>query len=188
MQDVLKAQYRREYNPQYPYTSRKRPQSHFGRKKSQIGWNSQFYRANTIGQRVIMVGGGLVGCETARHPAKTGHIVTVIEMLERLAHESYGMYSEALLLEMEKYHITAKARTRCLEITSTGIKVENGDGTRGFIAADTVVYALGMKANSTAELRAAAEGIPVYEIGDCVRMAKVIDATEEGFMAAMKIV
>jgi hypothetical protein len=45
-----------------------------------------------------------------------------------------------------------------------------------------------MKANSTAELRAAAGGVPVYEIGDCVRAAKVVDATEEGFMAAMKII
>jgi 2,4-dienoyl-CoA reductase-like NADH-dependent reductase (Old Yellow Enzyme family)/thioredoxin reductase len=144
--------------------------------------------ANKIGKRVIMVGGGLVGCETGLHLAKTGHIVTIIEMLERLANESFGMYREALMLEMEKCQVTSKVRTRCIEITSSGVRVEGEDGIQGFIEADTVVYALGMKANSTAELRDAAGGIPVYEIGDCVRAAKVVDAVEEGFMAAMKIV
>jgi NADPH-dependent 2,4-dienoyl-CoA reductase/sulfur reductase-like enzyme len=97
------------------------------------------------------------------------------------------MYREALLLEMEKYNVTGKTNTRCLEITSTGVRVENEGGTQEFIEADTVVYALGMKANSTAGLRAAAEGVPVYEVGDCVRAASVFEAIKDGFTAAMKI-
>jgi 2,4-dienoyl-CoA reductase-like NADH-dependent reductase (Old Yellow Enzyme family)/thioredoxin reductase len=143
--------------------------------------------ANKIGQRVVMVGGGLVGCETGLHLAKTGHKVTVIEMLDSLASESFGMYREALLAEMEKFNVIGKIKTRCLEITSGGVKVENEGGKREFIEADTVVYALGMKANSTAEFLTAARGIPVYEVGDCVRAATVAEAIEEGFMAAMKI-
>ncbi len=146
-----------------------------------------YYSANTIGQRVIMVGGGLVGCETALHLARTGHKVTVIEMLERLADESYGMYREALILEMEKCKITGKVRTKCLEITPGGVKVETRDGKQEFIEADTIVYALGMQPNSTGKLRVAAGNIPVYEVGDCVQPAKVVDATREAFMAAMKI-
>ena len=66
-------------------------------------------------------------------------------------------------------------------------RCEDESGTQEFIEADSVVYALGMRANSTAELRDAAKGIPVYEVGDCVRAAKVLDATREGFIAAMKI-
>jgi len=143
--------------------------------------------ANNIGKRVLMVGGGLVGCETALHLAKTGHDVTVIEMLKRLANESYGMYWEALILEMEKRKVTSKTGTRCLEITSTGAKVENENGSPGFIPADTVVYALGMKANDTAGLRKTSGKIPVYEIGDCLKAANVRIAIEQGFKAAMKI-
>jgi NADPH-dependent 2,4-dienoyl-CoA reductase/sulfur reductase-like enzyme len=144
--------------------------------------------SSQVGKRVVMVGGGLVGCETGLHLAKTGHDVTVIEMLERLADESYAMYHEALMLEMKKYKVTGKTGARCIEITPTGVRVEGEGGKQEFIAADTVAYALGMQANGTAELRAAAGDIPVYEVGDCVRAAKVIDATEEGYMAAMKIV
>jgi 2,4-dienoyl-CoA reductase-like NADH-dependent reductase (Old Yellow Enzyme family)/thioredoxin reductase len=145
-------------------------------------------QVNNIGKRVVMVGGGLEGCETGLHLAKTGHAVTVIEMLKRLANDSFGMYREALILEMDKYKITGRVKTRCLKITPRGVMVENEDGKEEFIEADTVVYALGMKANSTAELRGAAGGIPVYEIGDCVRAGKVGEAVKEGFMAAMEIV
>jgi 2,4-dienoyl-CoA reductase-like NADH-dependent reductase (Old Yellow Enzyme family)/thioredoxin reductase len=142
---------------------------------------------NTIGKRVIMVGGGLVGCETGLHLAKTGHAVTVIEMLDRLAAESFGMYREALMLEMDKCKVVERVQTRCLEITSRGVKVESGKGKQEVLEADTVVYALGMQPNSTAKLKTAAGNIPLYEVGDCLRVAKVVDAIGEAFMAAMKI-
>jgi flavanone/flavanol-cleaving reductase len=147
-----------------------------------------YVQPDNIGKRVVMVGGGLVGCETGLHLAKTGHDVIIIEMLKRLANESFGMYREALILEMQKYNITGKTRTRCIEITGTGVNVENEDGTQEFIEADTVICALGMKANSTSELHSAAGRIPVLEVGDCVSARKVGDAVKEGFMAAMSII
>ena len=142
---------------------------------------------SNIRKRVVMIRGGLVGCETGLHLAKTGHDVIVIEMLKRLANESFGMYREALILEMQKYNVIGKTGTRCIEVTSTGVNVENEDGTQEFIEADTVVYALGMKANDTSELHSAAGGIPVLEAGDCVRARNVEEAVKEGFMAAMDI-
>lgn len=147
-----------------------------------------YENANRVGKRVVMVGGGLVGCETGLHLAKTGHTVTVIEMLERLADESFGMYREALLSEMEKCKVSSKVQTKCLEITPRSVKVETHEGTLEFIQADTVVYALGMKPNSTAELKFAAGKVPVYEVGDCVRAAKVVDAVNEGFLVAYKVI
>jgi 2,4-dienoyl-CoA reductase-like NADH-dependent reductase (Old Yellow Enzyme family)/thioredoxin reductase len=144
--------------------------------------------AQQVDQRVVMVGGGLVGCETGLHLAKTGHEVTIIEMLGGLASESFGMYREALITEMGKYKINGKTNTRCLEITPAGVKVENEEGIQEFIPADTVVYALGMIAASTAELRASAGRVPVYEVGDCLKAGNVAKAIEESFMAAMKIV
>ncbi len=145
-------------------------------------------KTDSVGQRVVIVGGGLVGCETGLHLAKTGHTVTIIEMLARLADESFGMYREALLSEMEKLKISSKVLTKCLEISSRGVKVETQEGKPVFLEADTVVYALGMQPNNTAVLKAAVGTIPVYEVGDCVRAAKVVDAVSEGFMAAMNIV
>ena len=53
-----------------------------------------------------MIGGGLVGCETGLYLQKTGDEVTVVEMLDRVANESFGMYREALVWEMEKNDMT----------------------------------------------------------------------------------
>ena len=91
------------------------------------------------------------------------------------------------MLEMQKYNMIGKTDTHCLEIISTGVNVENEDGTQEFIEADTVVYALGMKANNTSELRSAAGRIPVFEAGDCVCARNVGEAVKEGFIAAMGI-
>ena len=140
-----------------------------------------------IGKNVVMIGGGLVGCETALHLAKTGHRVVIIELLKRLANESFGMYREALMLEMEKLGIIGKIKTRCYEITTKGVCVANDSDAREFIGADTIVYALGMKPNSTAVLRDAAGKLQILEAGDCIKPAKVGDAVKGGFVAAMSI-
>ncbi|MBN1321223.1 MAG: FAD-dependent oxidoreductase [Thermoleophilia bacterium] len=140
-----------------------------------------------IGRRVVMVGGGLVGCETGLHLAKTGHEVTVVEMLGRVANESFGMYREALLLEMERVGVTALTNTTCVAIAPTGIRVKNAEGTESPLEADSVVYSLGMCPNSTSELETALGAVPFVKIGDCVRAAQVDAAVKEGFLAAMEI-
>ena len=156
-----------------------------------------------LGQRVVMVGGGLAGCETALHLAKTGHEVTIVEMLDRLAAESYGMYREALLLEIERVGIKMLTEARCVEITPAGVWVESaraaqegagadqkGSGEqlgRHWLEADSVVYALGMRPCEASELKKAAGAIPCVEIGDCVRPGRVEAAIREGFLAAMNI-
>ncbi|UQT50427.1 hypothetical protein M5E87_13885 [Flavonifractor plautii] len=61
----------------------------------------------------------------------------------KLANESFGMYREALIWEMEKCGMAMLPKTRCLEITPTGVKVENA-GVQT-LEADTVLFALGMK-------------------------------------------
>ena len=139
-----------------------------------------------IGERVVMVGGGLVGCETGLHLAKTGHRVTVVEMLKGLANDSYGMYREALMLEMGKFDVRSRTETRCLEIIPAGVMVEAANGEHEFIEADAVVYALGMRSNSTAELRIAAGHRPVLEVGDCQRVASVYEAIRNSYTTIME--
>lgn len=157
----------------------------------------------SLGQRVVMVGGGLAGCETALHLAKTGHEVTIVEMLDRLAAESYGMYREALLLEIERVGMKVLTGARCTEITPAGVWVESPRAAQDsaeakqrdsgkqrasqWLEADAVVYALGMRPCETSELKKAAGAIPCVEIGDCVRPRRVEAAIREGFLAAMNV-
>lgn len=146
------------------------------------------YRGNVVpGKKVVMIGGGLIGAEQGLFLAKTGHEVTVVEMLPRVANEAYGMYREALVLEMAKENMTLLENTRCLEIGNNFVKVLLPDGTEQTLEADTVLYALGMRSAPVDELKAAAGDIPVTVIGDAVKPGKVDGATRGGYMAAIEL-
>ena len=138
------------------------------------------------GKKVVMIGGGLVGCETGLYLQKTGHEVTVIEMLDRIANESFGMYREALIWEMEKNGMAMLPGTRCLEITDHGVKIENANGVQE-LEADTVIFALGMKSVNYDALKEAAGDAQVYVIGDAIRPGKVDQCTRTGYIAALKV-
>ncbi|MBQ9814494.1 MAG: FAD-dependent oxidoreductase [Lachnospiraceae bacterium] len=140
-----------------------------------------------VGQKVVIVGGGLVGTEEGLHLAKTGHDVTVVEMIKRLAHESCGTYRNQLMYEFEKAGAKGYARTKVIEIKPTGVDVEKEDGSREFLPADTVIAALGYNEKDTSELEAAAGRAKVYKIGDCSKVAKIGGAIRAGFDAAMDI-
>lgn len=138
------------------------------------------------GKKIVMIGGGLVGCETGLYLQKTGHEVTVVEMLDRVANESFGMYREALVWEMEKNNMTMLPKTRCLKIEADGVTIENGDGVQK-LPADSILYALGMKAVCPEELKEAAGGAEVYVIGDAKGPGKVDQATRSAYLAAIEI-
>lgn len=141
-----------------------------------------------IGQKVVMVGGGLVGCEVGLHLAKNGRSVTIVEMLGEVAGDSYRMHRVALLNELAKM-VNVRTEVRCTAVSQHGVVTTDREGREEFLVADTVVYATGMKARrrEVEELRAAAGRIPVFEVGDCVCAAKVYDAVRQGFVAAMSI-
>jgi NADPH-dependent 2,4-dienoyl-CoA reductase/sulfur reductase-like enzyme len=147
-----------------------------------------YFNIEKVGKKVIMVGGGLVGSEAGLHLAKNGHEVTIVEMLDKVAPDSYPMHRVAMVHEMDQL-LSYKTDLKVTSIEKNGVKAVDKGGKEVFIEADTVVYALGMKANreETEALRAAAGNTPVYEIGDCVRAAKVYEAIKEGYLAAMAI-
>jgi 2,4-dienoyl-CoA reductase-like NADH-dependent reductase (Old Yellow Enzyme family)/thioredoxin reductase len=148
-----------------------------------------FDPAVRIGDRVVMIGGGLVGCEVGLELAHRGRSVTVIEMMERLVASAIGIHRTALLDEMARYAVRSRVNARCREIRSDGVFIE-ADGKESFVAADTIIIGLGMmpKKEARRELRAAAGQIPVFEIGDCAGVGRVGDAVQQGYMAAMSIV
>ncbi len=141
-----------------------------------------------IGKRVLMVGGGLVGCEVGLHLAKNGRDVTVIEMLDKAAQDSYRMHRIGLVDEMDRM-LTCRTGLKCITIKPEGITVIDRENREEFLVADTVIFAVGMQARKkeTEKLRSAIKDIPVFEAGDCVNAAKVYEAVRQGFTAAMSI-
>lgn len=147
----------------------------------------ELHRGASAGRRVVMVGGGLVGVEEGLALAKTGHAVTVVEMLPRAANEVYGMYREALMRELKLSGVTLMENTRCLEIGRDYVRVAGADGAEKTLAADTVVYALGLTPAPYRALLDAAGDIPYEIIGDAVHPGKVDQATRGGYLAGVRI-
>lgn len=148
----------------------------------------KFYKGQKPeGKHVIMVGGGLVGCETAIDMARQGYQVDIIEMGDRVAPDSYPMHRLGLLHEMEGL-VTYHCSLKCLKIREHSVICENADREQVKLTGDSVFYALGMRANedTVAELSAAAE-VPVSVVGDCRKAAKVYEAGRQGWEAAMRL-
>ena len=150
-----------------------------------------YWHPEKVGKRVIMVGGGLVGCETGLHLADTGHEVTIIEMADKLAAEAIesSKLHRIMLLELLAQKTRAFTGLRCSEITATTVKALDKDGNEHLFEGDTVVFALGMRSNSddVEKLRALAGDIPFVPVGDCVRARQVAQAGFEAVTAAYGI-
>ena len=144
-------------------------------------------KEDTLGNTVIVIGGGQVGCETAMHLAKLGKSVTVVEMQSALAPDASKTHRDELMVEIGKEgNFHALTGAKCTAVTPTSVTYEQ-DGQSKTVTADNVVLAAGMKAK-VAEADALMGLTEEFdEIGDCVRARTVEWATKEGFYAAMRL-
>ena len=145
------------------------------------------YKDNSIvGQSVIILGGGLVGCETAIDLAQDGKDVTIVIRKDEtaLAKGSYPMHRVGLMDEMRKL-VRIRTGLQVTKIRKDGITAQDAEGKEVLIKADTVVQAMGMKARKdAAETLKSAAKVPCDLVGDCVEAAKVYDAGRQAWMAA----
>lgn len=134
---------------------------------------------STLGQNIVMIGGGLVGCETALYLTSKGKQITMIEMQPKLLPEPIFYMNEIMLTEMihRDQNIMVQTGTKLLSINETGIEVEK-DGQKTNISCDTVVLAMGLTPENT--LAKELEGkAPFYIIGDCFAPRKITEAVLE---------
>lgn len=148
----------------------------------------ELYRADAkIAKQVVVLGGGTVGCETAIHLAQRGAVVTLVEMTDTLCADAYRLHGIKLRNTLAALGVTTLTNTTCRSVTDTGVMVTDAEGTEHPLSAEQVVNALGMKANSCAELEAACKGVQYTAIGDCVRARNIACALDEGFKAAVAL-
>lgn len=155
----------------------------------------------TLGDRIVIMGGGLVGCETALHLAECGKHVTIIEMANEIAAETTAAHRRALKVRMGLHPDMAGGKdtkpglvppalavsTKCKEITSEGVIAITPDGQQKLFEADTVICALGLRARAALvdELRKTRHNLLL--VGDCRRPQQVTQAVRSGFDAAVTL-
>jgi pyruvate/2-oxoglutarate dehydrogenase complex dihydrolipoamide dehydrogenase (E3) component len=155
----------------------------------------------TIGDQVVIMGGGLVGCETGLHLAELGKSVTIIEMAPEIAAETTAAHRRALKVRMGLFPEMAGGKntkpglvppvlatsTKCKEITAQGVVAITPEGEEKLFPADTVICALGLRARTglVDELRGTKHNF--IPIGDCQRPQQVTQAIRAGYDAAITL-
>ena len=139
------------------------------------------------GQNVVIIGGGMVGCETGHYLAEQGKTVTIIEILKRMASDMFPMARRRLMDGLRSKKVTLLASATCEEIKEGNVQVTTAEGKRETIPADTIVIAVGYKANN--HLYKALEGkVPeTYCIGNSAEPRKILEATSEGYQAGLAL-
>lgn len=158
--------------------------------KSEKVWTAidSYGREDQLGNHVVLIGGGMVGCETALHLSSKGKKVTLVEMLDVLAPD--GIYTERLhtihyLNEDE--NVTVLTDSRCVEITAEGAVIAGPDGEKKLIAADSVVLSAGMRSLEAERDRFNGLAYDVIAIGDCLKVGSISSATATAYNAALTI-
>jgi 2,4-dienoyl-CoA reductase-like NADH-dependent reductase (Old Yellow Enzyme family)/NADPH-dependent 2,4-dienoyl-CoA reductase/sulfur reductase-like enzyme len=138
------------------------------------------------GRKIVMIGGGLIGCETGLWLACGGHEVHILEMRGDMALEGNDSHRRALLPLMKK-HLTWETLVTVTLVDKRGVHYTDSGGDKKSVEADTVVYAVGQRPNNEISEKLRNAGIVFTAAGDCVRPRQVKQAVYEGFCAAMDV-
>ena len=148
--------------------------------------NNYYLEKEKVGDDVVVMGGGLAGCECAVHLGREGKKVHLVEMRDLLAPDANVRHRPLLLAEIDQY-VTVHTGHRALSVTEEGVICEDPEGKEVLVPGRSVICALGQRSRSDVveELR---DGAPfVRVIGDASRVSTITNAVYWGYHAALDI-
>lgn len=176
-------------------------------------WDILDGSVSDIGKRVVIVGGGAIGCETALFIANLGVLdgrsfaflvcheaddfhrlrgelhkshrkITVLELAERIAGNVGVSTRWGLLKNLRVRGVGLRSGVRITGIEKDAVTIETGNGTES-VPADTIIIAAGAKSVDDLSRDVKPVGTQVVTIGDAKEPRKIGDAVREGFDAAL---
>ncbi len=168
-----------------------------------------------VGRKVVIIGGGAVGVETALFLAEKGTLsgdavkfllvnraespetlyelaikgtkeILLIEMLDKIGKDIGKSTKWTMFQELDRCNVKRKSVTKALEITANGVVVEGPEGQKE-IPADTIVLAAGSASYNPLSAVVEKKGIAFNTVGDARQVAQAIDAIHQGFNAGQMI-
>ncbi len=139
----------------------------------------------SAGQNVVVIGGGLIGSETALSLAEAGKKVTIVEMLCDICTQDEPLSQVAMKLRLAELDVNVLTSCRVTQIADGKVMAEKEDGKKLTLSCDKVVCATGLQANDTRAFDGAAP--KVFYIGDCVSARKIYNGFHEAWQAVLSI-
>ena len=137
---------------------------------------------------VAVIGGGMVGCETAEYLAARGCKVSVIEMMDKIAAGESTTILPTLLENYKTYGVEQYPSHKVKEFRMDAVVCENKDGAEVAIPCDYIVLAMGARSNAFDAAALEAANIPVYSIGDAAgKAADISNAIRTGYDTACQL-
>lgn len=145
----------------------------------------------TAGDQVIVVGGGLEGCETALWLAQQGKNVTIVEMLPQVATGMHDANRNMLLEMLAENKARILTNTRLQEVTNDGVITKESDSKSNLIKCDTVALAVGLKSEKEIfewlNNKDSVHVKEIYSVGDCNKPRKIHHAIWDGSTVAASV-
>ena len=141
------------------------------------------------GKKALVIGGGLIGCETAEFLAAQGSDVTILELQPELAKDMESRTRRYLMQRLREYGTRFLTSTQVLEVTEEGkVKAKFPSGSERWLDDfDTLVIAVGYRAENALAAELEEMGCPCARVGDCASVGKILTAIESGFQAGCSI-
>lgn len=151
--------------------------------------NNYYRESGKVGGEVVVMGGGLAGCECAIHLAQEGKTVRLVEMRGELAPDANVRHRPLMLKQMDGLgeNLTVYTGHKALKVTNEGVVCQDKDGKEVLVPGRSVICALGQRSRSAVvdELRDAAPFVRV--IGDAAKVSTITNAVYWGHHAALDI-
>ncbi len=149
--------------------------------------NDYHHHQDQITDNVIVLGGGLAGCEAAIHFAREGKKVRLIEMNAELSPDANVRHRPLLMAEIEKSGIQVYRQHKALEVISDGVVCEDSSGQQVLIPGSSVICALGQRSRRAVVDELWNSAPLVSQIGDCVKVSTITTAVYQGHHAALDV-
>ena len=139
-----------------------------------------------VGPRVVLIGGGMVGAETASHLANHGKEVSIVEQLPEIALDEQFVVRDFLLKDLEEKNVKTYVNSTVRQIHDDKVIIVK-DGREEVRHVDSVVWAVGAQPEDGLTLRLKETSFKIITVGDALEVRNALEAVEEGYKAGFLV-